>query len=83
MNAEQPNSIHLAAGDGLAVQAQGPSAPALPQCPYCGKLYETPVRASIHLREYDHVRRRQVAVTRPMEFCSNRCAGNYQMGCEG
>lgn len=52
-------------------------------CPQCGKPIETPAPRLIRDRGYDNVRRRQYVRERTIEFCSSRCGGDYQMGCEG
>lgn len=53
------------------------------KCPYCSQPIITPHTSRIIDRAYNHVLRKQYARTRDMEFCSPKCGGNYQMGCEG
>lgn len=53
------------------------------QCTYCGKPIETLHQREIIYRGYDRVQRRQVVKKERMDFCSQQCGGNYQMGCEG
>lgn len=53
------------------------------RCPYCSKWIETAVPRQIIDRGWDSNLRRQYVRTRTLEFCSQQCGGNYQMGCEG
>jgi hypothetical protein len=55
----------------------------VPACPYCNKPIEAPITSKIFDRAYDNVLRKQYARTRVMVFCSNACASNMQMSCEG
>lgn len=48
-----------------------------PKCPYCYKPCDTPVQRMIFQRRAGKL------VESTMMFCSERCGGNYQMGCEG
>lgn len=54
-----------------------------PRCPYCDKPMDQPVTRNIIDRGWDNVRRKQYVRKRDMEFCSDQCGSNYQMGCEG
>ncbi len=54
-----------------------------PKCPQCGKPIESPVARKIIDRGWNSSTRRQYVRERNMEFCSAKCGGNYQMGCEG
>ena len=53
------------------------------KCSYCRKPIETVHNAKIIYRGYDHITRRQCVKQEVMQFCSSKCAGDYQMGCEG
>ncbi len=54
------------------------------KCPYCGKEIEA---SQVVKRDIFYIGRnafgRKASLTKKMTFCSNQCAGNYQMGCEG
>lgn len=52
-------------------------------CPYCWKPIDQPVTHTIRDIGWNNVLRRQYARTREMQFCSDACGSNYQMGCEG
>lgn len=54
-----------------------------PSCSYCGQPMEVPVQRRIIDRGYDNLRQRQYVRERYMNFCSDKCGSNYQMGCEG
>ena len=54
-----------------------------PNCQQCGKPIEAPVARKIIDRGWDPLQRRQFVREREIEFCSAKCGGNYQMGCEG
>ncbi|CAB3784655.1 hypothetical protein LMG28138_01852 [Pararobbsia alpina] len=60
-----------------------PTQAAPAKCPYCTQAITTPHTMKIIDRAYDHVMRKQYVRTRAMDFCSSKCGGNYQMGCEG
>ncbi len=53
------------------------------KCPYCGQPIETVHNAQIIDRTRDPITRRAYVRKQIMQFCSPKCAGNYQMGCEG
>lgn len=53
------------------------------KCPYCGHPITSPHTSRIIDRSRDPVTRKQYVRTREIEFCSPKCGGNYQMGCEG
>jgi hypothetical protein len=53
------------------------------KCPYCGTLIQTVHNARIIDRGWNPVTRKQYVRERVMQFCSPKCGGNYQMGCEG
>jgi hypothetical protein len=54
------------------------------KCTYCNRpIIGAPYVATILDRSWDDVRRRQYLRERQMSFCCQKCAGNYQMGCEG
>jgi len=55
----------------------------LPRCPQCGGPIETPVARRIIDRGWNPVLRKQFVRERTVEFCSGKCGGDYQMGCEG
>jgi predicted nucleic acid-binding Zn ribbon protein len=53
------------------------------KCPYCGQPITAPHTSRIIDRGWNPVTRKQYVRTRDIEFCSPKCGGNYQMGCEG
>lgn len=53
------------------------------KCPQCGQPMETPVTARIIDRSRDPVTRKAFVRQRDIQFCSPKCGGHYQMGCEG
>lgn len=53
------------------------------KCPYCGKPIDAVHNQKIIDRGWNAVLRKQDVRTREMQFCSPKCGGNYQMGCEG
>ncbi len=61
------------------------------KCPQCGvemngvdgRFMDKAVSAEIIDRSRDPVTRKAFVRKRRMEFCSGKCAGHYQMGCEG
>lgn len=60
-------------------QTQEPSK----KCSYCDKPIETLTRREIFRRDRDPYTRNAITRKDLMDFCSPRCGGNYQMGCEG
>jgi len=53
---------------------------AVKTCPQCGKPIENPVPRKIIQRDNRSPRGIRESM---IEFCSDRCGGHYQMGCEG
>ncbi|TPG08291.1 hypothetical protein EAH88_11700 [Rhodanobacter glycinis] len=53
------------------------------KCPQCGQPMTVPVTARIIDRSRDPVTRRAFVRQRDLQFCSQKCGGHYQMGCEG
>ncbi|WP_408535870.1 eL24 family ribosomal protein [Paraburkholderia fungorum] len=53
------------------------------KCPYCGQPMTTVHNQKITDRSRDPITRRAYVRTRVLQFCSPKCGGNYQMGCEG
>jgi endogenous inhibitor of DNA gyrase (YacG/DUF329 family) len=53
------------------------------ECPQCGEPINAVHNARIWDRGWNPVERRQYVRERIMQFCSTKCAGDYQMGCEG
>ena len=54
-----------------------------PKCPQCGQPMTTPVTRTIYRRDRDPYTRKAYNRRSDMQFCSEKCGGHYQMGCEG
>lgn len=53
------------------------------KCPQCGKPMTAPVTRRIIDRGWNPAMRKQFVRQRDLQFCSDKCGGHYQMGCEG
>lgn len=53
------------------------------KCPQCGKPIEAVHNQQIMYRDRDRITGRQCLRKEIMQFCSPKCAGHYQMGCDG
>lgn len=53
------------------------------KCPQCSQPIEAVHNQQIMYRGRDRITGRQCLVKAIMQFCSPKCGGHYQMGCEG
>ena len=53
------------------------------KCPQCGQPMPEPVTRRIIDRGWNPATRKQFVRQRDVQFCSEKCGGHYQMGCEG